>query len=400
MEEFSICIADFGRFWQHLLMIKRIVDLKSLSKKKSLFFLGPRQTGKTTLLKKEFPNAQYINLLEADTYREFYTRPELLRQIVIPEDKLIIIDEIQKVPQLLDEVHNLIESKLKPRFILTGSSARSIKAGAANLLAGRAWMTQLNPLTSAEVGFQEKSIHNLMLRGGLPGIFESSFYGKDLSAYVGTYLREEIASEGLTRSVDRFSRFLDISGFCTGEVINFTKIGSDAAIPPRTVIEYFKILQDTLLGELVEPLKTDKFRKSISAAKFYLFDLGVANFLTKRKTVEPGNEIYGKQLEHFIFCELKAFKSYCSPEADLNFWRSQSQFEVDFVWDRRIGIEVKAKDNIQARDEKGLHALGEEVPNLKKMIVCLEKRHRISDSGVEIFPLMLFLKKLWANEIL
>ena len=193
---------------------------------------------------------------------------------------------------------------------------------------------------------------------------------------------------------------MDISGLASGEIINFTKIGSDAAIPPRTVIEYFKILQDTLLGELLAPLKTTNVRKSISSGKFYLFDLGVANFLNRRVTVDKGSDVYGKQLEHFIYCELKAFKNYLAPDADLSFWRSQSQFEVDFVWDKKIGIEIKASSQIQSRDEKGLHALSQEIPNLRKIIVCHEKRYRKTDTGVEIYPLEDFLKGLWDENLL
>lgn len=377
-------------------MFDRLLSLTPVLKERSAFLFGPRMTGKTTLLRQRYSEALWINLLEADTYRDFVSRPELLRQMLKGNEKFIVIDEIQRVPALLNEVHTLIETHKKLRFILTGSSARRLKEGGVNLLAGRARTLFLHPLTSAEVGV--KSIQRLMLTGGLPSIFNSSSPDKDLKSYLGTYLQEEIRAEALVRSTERFSRFLEVSGLCNGQVINFSKVGADSGVPPRTIIEYFRILEDTLIGKLLPPFQKTRKRKSISASKFYLFDMGVANQLLKRKSVEPGSEIYGAALEHLIFTELRAYLDYSQKDVELNFWRSQSQQEVDFVVGDTLAVEVKASSRIGRHEEKSLIALGEEFPKMRKIIVCDERRYRKTDTNIEIFPIGEFLQELWKNE--
>lgn len=380
-------------------MHKRVLNLPELVKEKSLFLLGPRQTGKSTLLRKAFPDAHRVDLLESETYRELASHPELLRQRLPFERGTVVIDEIQLLPVLLNEVHLLIERHKSLRFVLTGSSARKLQAGSANLLAGRAWNLRFHPLVSEEIPTTEAAIARLWNHGGLPAIYDGRFPRRDLRAYVGSYLQEEIRAEGLVRSAERFSRFLDVAAFCNGEIVNFTKVGNDAGIPPRTVQEYFRILEDTLLGTMLPPLVTVKKRKPVATAKFFLFDVGVANTLLKRGEIEEGSEAFGRALEHLVFCELRAFLDYGLSESELCFWRTlQSGFEVDFVVNGRVGIEVKASSKITPHDERGLLALAEELPKLRKIIVCRERKYRKTDSGVEIFPLREFLGLLWKGE--
>jgi predicted AAA+ superfamily ATPase len=220
-------------------MYQRTLNFDSLIKHRSLFLFGPRQTGKSTLLTERYPKARYFNLLHANTFRELSAAPETIRQRLTVDDKLVIIDEIQKLPSLLDEVHSLIESRKDLRFILTGSSARKLRRGGANLLGGRALICNLHPLTSNEVPFDR--LHDRLNRGSLPGILDSPIFQEDLNAYVGTYLQEEIQAEAVVRSVENFSRFLSVAGLCNGEQLNFESVANDAQVPARTVREYYQV---------------------------------------------------------------------------------------------------------------------------------------------------------------
>lgn len=375
-------------------MYKRLLSLDKLATQKSLFLLGPRQTGKSTLLRSAFPQARYVDLLEADTFRELAAKPELLRQRLTTDEKLVIVDEIQKLPSLLDEVQLLIDRNPSLRFILTGSSARKLKKGHANLLGGRAWMTHLHPLVSAEVDFQQ--LERRLAFGSLPGVLSSANPKEELNAYVGTYLKEEIVAEGLTRSIERFSRFIEIAGQANGEEINYAAIASDAQLPARTVRDHFSILEDTLLAKTLPVFSRTKKRKAITTAKFYFFDVGVAHALKKNFEVSEGTVEFGKAFEHLVFCELDAWISYRRSDEALTYWRTRNQLEVDFVLGERMAIEVKAKRTVRATDLKALHALGEEFPKMRKIVVCLEKEPRTLD-GVEILPVSVFLKELWSS---
>jgi predicted AAA+ superfamily ATPase len=381
-------------------MFDRYLNLKSFVKLKSLLFLGPRQTGKSTLLTKEFPNAHFINLLESDTYREYYTYPERLREKLPTPNGVVVIDEIQLVPQLLNEVHLLIEKHKNLKFILTGSSARKLKGSSVNLLAGRAWPIHFHPLTSQDLELKnDKDWLRYLNRGGIPVIFESQFPSKDLSAYIGTYLQEEIKAEGLVRSSERFSRFLDVASFCNGEVLNFAKVASDCGVPARTVREYFSILTDTLLAYLLSPLKTSK-RKNVATSKFYLFDLGVTNHLLHREINSEDSENFGKVLEQLIFLELKAYIDYKLCDEKIYFWRTHEQKEVNFVVSRKLAIEVKASKNTSLRDFKNIDLLTEEksLKKIQKILVCREKGIRKIDSNTLVINYREFLKRLWKGE--
>lgn len=362
---------------------------------KSIFLLGPRQTGKSTLLRRELPDARFVDLLEADTFRELATRPERLRETLGAQTTTVVIDEVQKLPELLDEVQLLIDRNPRLRFIMTGSSARKLKRGHANLLGGRAWTASLHPLTSRELGFGTEAVSHLLRWGGLPAIHLSRNPIEELRAYVGSYLREEIQAEGLTRSLSQFSRFLDTASLCSGEQINFTGIGSDAGISPRTVHDHFEILLDTLIGYRLAPFQKTKKRKAVATAKFFLFDLGVANLLNRRLQFEQGTPDFGRVLEHFIFLELVAGLSYRRSDLPLTFWRSQSKLEVDFLIGTDSAIEVKAKERVTDRDLTGLRALNEEKIFKRLLCVSLEKERRTTEDGIEILPYMEFLREWW-----
>jgi uncharacterized protein len=376
---------------------QRVLDLSALLKHRSVFLFGPRQTGKTTYLHDRYPNARVVDLLDARTFRELSTRPELLRLSLAPKDKLIIIDEIQKLPALLDEVHLLIEREKSLRFILTGSSARKLRQKSTNLLAGRALTVRMHPLVSPEVEFCE--LDRRLQLGSLPPVLTSPIPQEDLAAYVGTYLKEEIQAEGLSRRIEHFSRFLEVAALSNGEILNFSQIASDAAVPSRTVQNYYRILEDTLLGYQLPPFRKTPSRKAVATAKFYFFDVGVAHTLIGRETVRPRTTEYGRALEHFIFIELRAYLDYTRNRTALTFWRTHTQHEVDFLIGDAIAIEVKAKERVADHDLRGMRALAEELSLSRKIIVSNEMWRRKTDDQIEILPVEEFLRELWSGSV-
>lgn len=379
-------------------MYRRALVLEPLVAARSLFLFGPRQTGKSTLLRRAFPHARFVDLLEADTFRQLSAYPETLRQTISPDERLIVIDEVQKLPALLDEAQAMIDRDKRLRFIFTGSSARKLRGGRANLLAGRAWTARLHPLVSAEL--PADALMRRLEVGGLPAVFDSAHAREDLNAYVGTYLQEEIRAEGLVRSIEAFSRFLEVAALTNGHVLNYASVANDSGIPARTVREHFQVLEDTLLGFQLPAFRRTRRRKPVATSKFYLFDVGVANALLKRGRIEPGSELFGAALEHLVFLELRAWLDYRRREEDLAFWRSHSGFEVDFVVGERLGVEVKATRRVSPRDLRGLHALAEEVRLETRLVVSTEPRERVTDDGVRILPVATFLRRLWADELM
>lgn len=373
----------------------RILDL-SFTNKKSCFLFGPRQTGKSTLLKFLFPNAPYFNLLNSDLFLRYSKRPAVFREEILAiKDKTqpVIIDEIQKIPALLDEVHQLIE--LGFLFILTGGSARKLKRGGANLLGGRARERHLFPFTSVELG--NLDLMRVINYGSLPSIYFSDDPIDDLNSYSGTYLREEIQAEGLIRSLPYFSKFLEVAAVCNTEQVNYSSVASDVGVSAKTIKSYFEILEDTLIGEMLDPYTKTIKRKSVSISKFYFFDVGVANNLAGRFNIETKSELFGKCFEHFIFCEIRSFLSYSNDRRKLSFWRSTSMHEVDFIIGDDVAIEVKATELVTSKHMKGLKALAEEVSFKHLLIVSLDPHERAVSSNITIIPYNIFLKRLWGN---
>lgn len=377
-------------------MFKRFLSL-NIAKERSLFLMGPRQTGKSTLVKGLFPEARYYDCLQGDTFRRLSARPELLSQEISADDKLVIIDEVQRLPELLNEVQSIINSNPRIHFILTGSSARKLKGSSANLLGGRAWRFDLFPLVYPETG--TALIMDRINKGGLPHVLTSGFWREDLEAYVGLYLKEEVAAEGVKRGIENFSRFFEIAALANSEQVNYTSLASDLGLPPRLVKEYFQILEDTLIGYQLPAYRKTTKRKPVATSKFYLFDLGVTNCILKRENIVKGSELYGKALEHLVFLELKAFLGYMRCKESLTYWRSTSQFEVDFLVDDHIAIEVKSKELTNKKDYKGLFALKEEINLKRAIVVCNEPTYRKAEKGIEVMPIERFLEDLWKGEI-
>ena len=377
---------------------KRKLQLTALLKKKSFFLFGPRSTGKTTLIQKNLKNAKIYNLLDSETYKRLIKRPKLLEEEnTNTKNKIIVIDEIQKQVHLLDEVHRLIQKK-NYRFLLTGSSARKLKKGHSNLLAGRAWQAQLFPLSWIEI-----SHFNLMQylnQGGLPMVYNSSYYKEELNAYVNLYLREEIQNEALTRNVQAFAEFLDLIALSNGQEINYESFSKDLQISTSTFKNYVEILNDTLLGFLLPGWTKTKKRKAISRGKYYLFDIGVTNSLCYRGKIREKSELFGKAFEHFIILEVRAYLSYSRKNLSLHYWRSVSQAEVDLIIGGKIAIEVKSHTLIQDKHLKNLRKLKEEQLIKKYIVVSLDKEKRTTQDKIQIMPWEFFLKKLWQGQII
>jgi len=381
---------------------KRLLQM-TLPAGQSAFLWGARKTGKTTYLANSFPDSLVFDFLKTDLYLEFSKRPALLRErlAAAPTQALqqpIILDEVQKVPAVLDEVHWLIENR-DLRFILCGSSARKLKRGQANLLGGRAWRYEMFPLVSAEL--IDPDLLTILERGLIPAHFQQTGYRKSLIAYVQDYLKEEVFAEGLSRNVPAFSRFFDAMGWSHGELINYANIARECGVDAKTVREYYQILADTLLGTLVEPFKKRQSRQVINRApKFYLFDVGVAGIITRRRIVETRGELFGRAFEHFIFMELVAHRSYTDLHYPINFWRTKTGLEVDFILaEGEVAIEVKGTDQVNNRDLRPLKAFCEENQPRRAIVVCNEPAERMA-GAITIMPWRLFLQRLWSGEII
>ncbi|HBL72815.1 MAG TPA: AAA family ATPase [Bacteroidales bacterium] len=377
-------------------MLSRKLNLRQANEE-SCFLWGARQTGKSTLLNLTFPDAHYIDLLKSDEFERYNRRPALLREelSLLPEDTIIIIDEVQKLPALLDEVHWLMTNK-GFRFILSGSSARKLKRGGANLLGGRANRYNLFPLVSAEIPSFDlvKACNN----GLLPRHYLTDNAYKRLQAYVGDYLQEEIKAEALTRNLQVFSRFMDVAAISNGEIVNYNNIAAECGVSAPTIKAYFSILEETLIGYLIPAFTAKVKRRVILSPKFYYFDVGVANFLLKRSALLPGSPEFGHAFEHLIMQELVAYHGYALQSRTLSYWRTTSGYEVDAILgDAEVAIEIKATHEIQSHHTRGLRAFSEEFPNARLVVVSFDKHPRIVN-GIEIYPAIDFLKHLWNGD--
>ncbi len=377
-------------------MIERRLNIEN--EEESIFLFGARQTGKTTFLLDKYPDAIFVDLLETDLLDRYRKKPALLREAYQnqPEGSLIIIDEIQQVPELLNEVHWLITRK-HLRFILCGSSARKLRREGVNTLGGRAIPYFMYPLVSAEI--PDFDLDRAVRNGMLPRHYLKKDATSLLKAYVGVYLKEEIQAESLVRNLANFSRFLEIAAITDGEMVNYQNIASDCGVSANTVKEYFQILEDSLLGFTVPAYTKQKKRRLVQSPRFYLFDAGVTNYLLGRTKLLPGTPEYGHAFEHLIMQEIVAYLGYSNSAAKLSYWRTYTQIEVDAVLgDAQVAIEIKSAVEVQNKHLKGLKAFKEEHPEARLIIVSQDRISRISQ-GIEHLYASDFLKKLWNGEI-
>ena len=370
----------------------------------TFFLWGPRQTGKTTLLKQRYPDALWLDLLKADEFRRYMATPELLREEIeamgASAGHQVVIDEVQKVPALLDEAHWLIENR-GVRFALCGSSARKVRRGAANLLGGRALRFELHGLTAAELG-ADFDLTRLLNHGYLPRMYEAARPARRLDAYIANYLKEEVAAEGLVRNLPAFAGFLHTAALTDGEITNFSNVAADCAVSSHTAKSYFEILDDTLLGRWLPAYRKRPKRRLVAAPKFYFADVGVVNRLARRGWLAPGSELYGKAFENWVFHELVAFLAYREGDDELAYWRLASGTEVDFVLgDMRLAVEAKASAKITPRHLKGLRSLAKDNPHVaRRVVVCLEPRARRTEDGIDLLPVAEFVRRLWREQLL
>jgi predicted AAA+ superfamily ATPase len=369
----------------------------------TFFLWGPRQTGKSTLLRGTYGGGHWVDLLKADEFRRYAVRPELLREELLADDpgpgSQVVIDEIQKVPALLDEVHWLIENR-GVHFALCGSSARKVKRGAANLLGGRAIRYELHGLSAREVG-RDFDLDRMLNHGYLPRIYQASRPARMLEAYIADYLKEEIAAESAVRSLPTFSNFLDAAALSDGEIVNFSNVARECGVSSHTARNHFQILEDTLLGRWLPAYRKRAKRRVIGSPKFYFADVGVVNRLARRGEVLAGSEQYGKAFENWVFHELSAYITYGEVDASLSYWRLASGIEVDFVvGDMRAAIEAKSSTRITTHHLKALRSLVEDHPRVeRRVVVCREPRPRRTEDGIEILPAATFVRRLWDGDL-
>ncbi len=375
-------------------MFNRILKLP-LDRSNSIFLFGPRGTGKTSYLRKYLKNALYFDLLDFGTYASLRADPSRLENLIAPDYQgWVIIDEVQRIPELLNEVHRLIEHK-KFKFILTGSSARSLRKEGVNLLAGRALTYTMHPLIIQEVG--DKFIFEDVLKYGLlPSAVTHADPKKYLESYVQTYLREEVVQEGLTRNIGAFTRFLEVASFSQGQVLNVSEISRELAVNRLVVANYFDILDDLLLSSRITAFAQRAKRKVIAHHKFYFFDVGVYRILRPVGPLDSPEEAEGAALETLFLQSLRAVNDYYELSYKIHFWRTLAGDEVDFVLYGARGFhafEIKRSATITSKSLKGLKTFGDEYPEAKLYIIFLGKQKEYY-GNVTAIPLMEALKEL------
>lgn len=381
---------------------KRFLDF-NLPKGQSCFLWGARKTGKSTYLNERFPQSTYINLLQADIYQKYLRNPERLREeIKVENNTTIIIDEVQKVPLLLDEVHYLIEEYKNINFILCGSSVKKLKSSGANLLGGRAWRFLFQPLCYPEL--RMLNWDKIFNQGLIPSHYldDNQTIKRSLASYLYDYILPEVQFEANLRKRDAFARFLDVVGISNGEMVKYSNIARDCGIDAKTVKTYFEILEDMYLGYQVHPLKSKLRRQIITeTSKFYLFDPGLANYLRRYEFKEMFGSEAGKSFEHFVFLELMAYKNLCERRDNIHYWRTKDGYEVDFIIQDQA-FEIKMSDSINSKHLKGLLEFKNDNINYKLNVICLETKKRITklhNNEVTIWPIQDFLEELWSHKI-
>lgn len=379
-------------------MYHRIFDVENRIDE-AMFLFGARQTGKSTLLKERFPKAIYIDLLKSDVRNRFKQHPEEFRESLLryPPETLVIVDEIQKVPDLLDEVHWLMVEK-GLWFILSGSSARKIKKSGANNLGGRAIPETLFPLVSAEI--PDFDIERAIQNGMIPRHYMVANARNRMRAYIDLYVKEEIIEEALVQNVDEFIRFMEVAAIMDGEILNYENVASDCGVSANTVKAYYKILVDTLLGFEVPAYRKVIKRKLYKSPRFYYFDIGITNHLTKRYQLAPKTPEYGHAFEHLIMQEIVAYLAYTNSDEELTYWHTYENIEVDaIIGDARVAIEIKSTDHVDHGDKKGIMEFAKEHPNAKQILVSRDRISRRS-GNVDLYYVTDFFKTLWAGEII
>ncbi|RQD76555.1 MULTISPECIES: ATP-binding protein [Desulfonatronospira] len=366
--------------------------------KNSFFLFGPRATGKSTLVERQLSGAAtIIDLLDSRFFLRLSAAPHDLESIVDARGhRLIVIDEIQRIPELLNEVHRLIERR-QIRFLLTGSSARKLRRGQANLLAGRVWEAKLFPLTWKEA--PNFDLDQYLRYGGLPAVYLSDFPEEELDAYVNTYLKEEVMAEGLVRNLPPFTRFLRSMALSSGEVINFTKLANDCQVPASTVREHVGFLEDTLVGFFLPAWTESRKRKAIKSGKFYFFDPGLVHTLAGTRSLDRNSDLYGKSFEHFIGMEIRAYLNYSRTKLPLTYWRSTHGHEVDFLIGETTAVEVKATERVTPKDFKGLKALAEE-GIYQDFFLISQDGVATRQGNIQAIHWEDFLNRLWHGEII
>ena len=378
---------------------KRSLNLSDFTVKKSLFLFGPRATGKTSLIRRQLQDQAFrIDLLKSQNYLPLSQQPSDLEPMIAAQEKdLIVIDEIQKIPALLDEVHRLIEEK-KLRFLLTGSSARKLKRHDANMLGGRASQTSLFPLTWHEISQSTEFDLDRYLRfGSLPKVYLAEDPVEELSDYVDVYLKEEIMAEASVRNLPAFSRYLKLAALSSGEQLNYANIAGDVGLSAKTIRSYFQILDDTLLGFELPVWRSGKNRKAVATSKHYLFDCGVMHALSGTKYLDRNSDLYGRSFEHFILNEVRAYQSYTRKRWDLSYWRTHDGDEVDLVIDDRIAIEIKSTRQVTGSDLKGLRKIRDEAMWEKLIIVSQDPIPKFAENILSL-DWQSFLSRLWGHE--
>lgn len=376
-------------------------SLKLPQHPKTTYFLwGARQVGKSSLLKSTYPQASIIDLLKNEEFTELQAHPERLRQRILQsQTTFMIIDEIQKVPALLDEVHYLIENH-KVVFALCGSSARKLRSSHANLLGGRALRFELSGLVSHELG-ADFSLEKMLNRGYLPLIYQSEDYQQHLRSYCADYLKEEVFSEGLVRKLQPFHRFLEAAALGDTEVLSYESIARDCGISAPTVRSYYEILNDTILARFLPAYALRPKRRQATSPKFYFRDVGVVNYLSQRGVLQERSALWGKAFENWVFHEISSYLEYTQSNLQLSYWRLTTGVEVDFiVGPMKCAVEAKASANIHGDHLKGLREITKDYPEIgRRIVISNEKNSRLTDDQIEILSVDDFIKRLWLGEL-
>lgn len=379
-------------------MYHRIQTLSNTGGESS-FLWGARQTGKSTMLKAVYPDSLYFDLLLNDVFERLHRNPSILREAVLASHVSlpVIVDEIQLIPALLNEIHWLIVNK-NTQFILSGSSPRKIMRSGANLLGGQALRNEIYPLISKEI--PDINLLRALNHGLLPKHYLSRNPAKLHSAYIGSYLQDEILAEARIRNIQAFTKFLEAAAFSNGEIVNYTNIATECGVRSPTIKEYFQILEDTLIGRFLPSYQKKPKRRIIRAPKFYFFDVGIANYLLRRRSIESGSDAFGRSFEHFLYNEIYAHSKYSGLDYNISYWRTTSQIEVDFILgDHQVAVEVKGSHEISPRHLKGLRHFAEEYP-VKKLILVSNDPLPRQIERITVLPWNIFIDRLWNGEII